>query len=66
VEKLEAKGLVFSGRSADGKLMETLELPQKEHPYFVGSQFHPEFQARPFSPHPLFTGLVKAGLKRQK
>ena len=60
VEKLEAAGLVFSGRSPSGILMEIAELPQSEHPFMLGTQFHPEFLARPLSPHPLFTAFVKA------
>lgn len=60
VEKLEAKGLVFSGKSPDGRLMETMELPLEVHPFFVGVQYHPEFHARPLSPHPLFTAFIKA------
>ncbi len=63
IERLEAKGLVFSGRSPDGKLMEIAELPKKEHPFFLGTQFHPELQARPLAPHPIFNGFVKAVLK---
>ncbi|MCA9363445.1 CTP synthase [Candidatus Kaiserbacteria bacterium] len=60
IEKLESKGLVFSGTSPDGKLMEIAELPVTDHPFFVGVQFHPELQARPLDPHPLFTAFVKA------
>jgi CTP synthase len=60
VAALEEKGVVFSGTSPDGKLMEIMELPRTEHPFFVGTQFHPEFLARPLSPHPLFTAFVKA------
>ena len=60
VEKLEAKGLMFSGKSPDGNLMEIAELPSDVHPFFVGVQFHPELQARPLCPHPLFTAFVKA------
>ncbi len=60
VEELEAKGLVFSGRSPDGTLMEIAELPKKEHPFFVGTQFHPEFLAHPLNPHPLFSAFIKA------
>jgi len=60
VKDLEAKGLVFSGSSPDGKLMEIAELPKNEHPFFLGTQFHPEFLARPLSPHPLFTAFIKA------
>jgi len=63
VEKLEKAGLVFSGRSPDGYLMEIAELPRKVHPFFVGVQFHPEFHARPLSPHPLFTEFIKATIK---
>jgi CTP synthase len=62
---IEQAGLVFSGTSPDGSLMEIAELPQSVHPYFIASQFHPEFQARPLDPHPLFTGLIKAGIKRR-
>jgi CTP synthase len=50
--------MVFSGLSPDGKLVEIAEL--KEHPYMVGSQFHPEFLSRPNRPHPLFIGFMKA------
>ncbi len=58
VGKLEEGGLVFSGRDPTGDLMEFLELP--DHPYFMGSQAHPEFKSRPQTPAPLFSGLVKA------
>lgn len=60
IDTLEAKGLVFSGTSPDGTLMEIMELPADVHPFFVGVQFHPELQARPLSPHPLFTAFVKS------
>ncbi|MCB9818428.1 CTP synthase [Candidatus Nomurabacteria bacterium] len=60
IEKLEVKGLRFSGKSPDGRLMEIAELPVEDHPFFVGVQFHPELQARPLDPHPLFTAFVKA------
>lgn len=66
VAELEAKGLVFSGRSPDGKLMEIAELPKTVHPFFVGTQFHPEFEARPLSPHPIFSAFVKAAVVRGK
>jgi CTP synthase len=62
-EKLEAAGLVMSGTSPDKKLVEMIEL--KEHPYFVGCQFHPEFKSRPATPHPLFARFVRAALERQ-
>lgn len=55
-------GLFFSGVSPDGKLMEIAELPRTKHPFFLGTQFHPEFHARPLAPHPLFTEFVKACL----
>lgn len=66
IETLEEAGLVFSGFSPDGRLMEIAELPKKEHPFFVGVQFHPEFLARPLSPHPLFTAFIKAAKERAK
>ena len=59
IAQLEAHGLVFSGQSPDGVLMEIAELPVSEHPFFLGTQFHPEFTARPLFPHPLFTGFVQ-------
>ena len=64
VERLEKAGLVFSGTSPNGKLMEIAELPKEEHPFFLGTQFHPEFLARPFNPHPLFTAFISASKKR--
>lgn len=63
-DKLVRAGLVISGTSPDGKLVEIIEL--NTHPYFVASQFHPEFQSRPLDPHPLFTGLIKAAIKKKK
>ena len=60
IEKLEKAGLVFSGASPSGKLMEIAELPRKEHPFFLGTQFHPELKSRPLSPHPLFVAFIKA------
>ncbi len=64
IEQLEDAGLVFSGVSPDKKLMEIVELSKKEHPFFLGTQFHPELQARPLAPHPLFTAFAKACLKK--
>ncbi|MGH7285052.1 MAG: CTP synthase, partial [Polyangiaceae bacterium] len=61
-EQLSAAGLVLSGTSPDKKLVEMIEL--KDHPYFVGCQFHPEFKSRPTAPHPLFARFVKAALER--
>ncbi len=66
VKKLEAGGLVFSGRSADKRLMEIAELPPKYHPFFVGTQFHPEFKSSPLKAHPLFLEFIQAALKRKK
>ncbi len=63
VNDLESKGLVFSGTSPDGKLMEIAELPKSVHPFFLGTQFHPEFLARPLAPHKLFSAFIKACLK---
>ena len=61
---VEKAGLCVSGISPDGKLAEIVELPQSKHPYFIASQFHPEFKSRPTAPHPLFVGLVSAALKQ--
>ena len=66
IERLERAGLVFSGRSPDGTLMEIAELPRSVHPFFLGTQFHPELLARPLMPHPLFTEFMKAAKKRNK
>ncbi len=66
IERLEKGGLVFSGRSPDGHLMEIAELPTSVHPFFLGTQFHPEFLARPLSPHPLFTAFMKAARSKAK
>ena len=57
-DRLEKAGLVFSGTSPDGKLIELIELPG--HPFFLASQFHPEFASKPFDPHPLFQAFVEA------
>ena len=61
-EEMEKAGLVISGTSPDGRLAETIELP--EHPFFVGVQFHPEFKSRPNQAHPLFKGFISAALKK--
>ena len=61
-EKFEKNGLIFSGLSPDNTLPEIVEL--KNHPWFIGVQFHPEFKSRPFNPHPLFTSFIKAAKKR--
>jgi CTP synthase len=64
-DKIAAGGLVFSGTSPDGRLVEFIELPRKTHPYFVATQAHPELRSRPTRPHPLFTGLVAAAVARR-
>jgi CTP synthase len=66
IEQLEKGGLVFSGKSPDKTLMEIAELPESVHPFFLGTQFHPEFLARPLSPHPLFTAFMKASKGKAK
>ncbi len=65
VSQLEAAGLVFSGISPDRALMEIAELPKSKHPFFLGTQFHPEFTARPLTSHPLFDAFIKAAAKRK-
>lgn len=63
-EKLEDAGLLFSGMSPDGKLPEIVEW--KDHPWFIGVQFHPELKSKPFAPHPLFDGFVKAAVENSR
>ncbi len=62
-ELFASKGMVFSGLSPDGALVETVEL--RDHPWFIGVQFHPEFTSRPFECHPLFSGFIQAGIQRR-
>ena len=57
-DQFERKGMIFSGLSPDNKLPEIIEL--KNHPWFIGVQFHPEFKSRPLAPHPLFSSFIKA------
>jgi len=59
--RLEACGLAFSGMSPDGRLPEIVEW--QDHPWFIGVQFHPELKSKPFAPHPLFAGFVKAAME---
>ncbi|MDB5244636.1 MAG: pyrG [Parcubacteria group bacterium] len=66
VASLEAAGLVFSGTSPDRSLMEIAELPKTVHPFMLGTQFHPELQARPLDPHPLFTEFLRAASPKKK
>ena len=62
----EEKGMVFSGKSLEGKLIEAIELKEEIHPWFIGVQFHPEFKSSPLNPHPLFVSFVEEALKRKK
>jgi CTP synthase len=62
--QLEATGLTFSGMSPDGVLPEIIEY--KNHPWFIGVQFHPELKSKPFDPHPLFAGFIKAALTQSR
>jgi CTP synthase len=64
-DKLSKAGLVFSGLSPDGHLVEYVELSADKHPFFVGTQAHPELKSRPTRPHPLFAGFVRAALARK-
>jgi CTP synthase len=64
IEQIESKGMKYTGRDSSGRRMEILEL--EGHPYFVASQFHPEFKSRPDAPSPLHLGLVKAALAHKK
>ena len=66
IARLEKKGLVFSGISPDRRLMEIAELPREKHPFFLGTQFHPEFKSRPLAPHPLFREFLRAAANRAK
>ena len=66
IKQLEDAGLIFSGTSPDGVLMEIAELPRSKHPFMLGTQFHPEFQARPLSPHPLFTEFLRSAIYRKR
>ncbi len=64
--KLEKAGVVFSGLSPDERLPEIIELPENEHPWFIGVQFHPELKSRPFEPHPLFVSFINAAVRRSR
>jgi CTP synthase len=63
-DQIAASGMVFSGMNAERDLVEFVELPREVHPYYVGTQAHPEFKSRPTNPHPLFAGLIKAAIKK--
>jgi CTP synthase len=64
-DQISAAGLVFSGMFKDRDLVEFVELPREVHPYYVGTQAHPELRSRPTKPHPLFVGLIAAALKKK-
>ncbi len=66
VERLEKSGMIFSGKSPDGKLCEIVELNKSVHPFFMACQFHPEFLARPLDPHPLFTAFCKTAKNKKR
>ena len=63
IEKLKEKGLVFSGKSPSGALMEITELPRNVHPFFLGTQFHPELKSNPIDAHPLFLEFIRSAIK---
>jgi CTP synthase len=65
-DQIAEAGLWFSGTSPDGHLVEYVELPREVHPYYIGTQAHPELRSRPNRAHPLFQGLVAAALERQE
>ena len=65
-DQIAASGMVFSGTSPDGSLVEYVELPTSVHPFYLATQAHPEFKSRPTKANPLFDGLIKAALERQK
>jgi len=66
IDRLSEGGIIFSGVSPDERLMEIMELPREAHPFFVGTQFHPEFLSSPLKPHPLFLEFIKtAGAKKR-
>jgi CTP synthase len=66
LEEYEKKGFIISARSVEEKLVEIIELPEKDHPFYLGTQGHPEYKSRPLRPHPLFLGFLEAvsGLKK--
>ncbi|MBU4141950.1 CTP synthase [Patescibacteria group bacterium] len=66
IEIFEKNGLIFSGKSPNGKLMEIIELSPKDHPFFIATQFHPELKSRPLAPHPLFRDFIKAAIAKNK
>ena len=65
ITTFEEQGIIFSGKAPGREIMQILELPPEVHPYFMATQAHPEFISRPLQPHPLYVGLVKAGMERK-
>jgi CTP synthase len=63
-DRLAKAGMVFSGKSPDGRLPEIMEIP--DHPWYVGVQFHPELKSKPFNPHPLFTSFIEAAIAQSR
>ena len=66
IDQLERNGLVFSGKAPNHQIMQILELPQSVHPYFIGTQAHPELTSRPLRPQPMFLGFIEAALKHSE
>jgi len=66
IEQISDAGLVFSGKSPKGDLMEIAELPQKDHPFFLGTQYHPELTSSPLTGEPLFNAFIKAAIKKSE
>jgi CTP synthase len=66
VNRLEKAGIIFSGQSPSRRLMEVMELPKTVHPFFIGTQFHPELKSRPLRPNPLFREFIRAAMARKK
>jgi CTP synthase len=65
-DRISEAGMVFSGLSPDRSLVEYVELPREAHPFYVGTQAHPELRSRPNRAHPLFRGLIAAALERSR
>ncbi|MFH1280178.1 MAG: CTP synthase [Candidatus Beckwithbacteria bacterium] len=66
LEHLTSKGLIISGKSKKENLVEIIELSKKDHPFFIGTQGHPEYKSRPLNPHPIFLEFIKACIKNKK
>ena len=66
IPTLEEHGMIFSGKHPTQPIMQILELPQDVHPYFIGTQAHPELTSRPLRPQPMFMGLIKAAMEHVK